>query len=176
MMTETTPALDTWGIVELMGHQKTAGKLSEQSLAGANMLRVDVPALAATRYSPATEPFTKYYSSSAIYAITPTSEAVARAAAAQVRPEAIAIYGLDLVSKEQAALAQTTAAENHDEEAPEMVRVVHIEIMGEGTLTLSKQQFEEFGEEGVRETYGQTGTIRHDVMTRAEFDAVPEWA
>ena len=41
MSTETK--FETWAIVELLGHQKIAGHISEQPLAGTNMLRVDVP-------------------------------------------------------------------------------------------------------------------------------------
>lgn len=34
---------EAWGIVELMGHQRVAGRLSEQPLGGGNLLRVDIP-------------------------------------------------------------------------------------------------------------------------------------
>ena len=37
---------EQWGIVELMGHQRAAGRLSEESIGGANMLRVDMPEMA----------------------------------------------------------------------------------------------------------------------------------
>ena len=62
-----------WGIVELMGHQRTAGRLTEEMIGGANMLRVDVPA--------GNEFRTAYYGASAIYAVHITDETIARAAA-----------------------------------------------------------------------------------------------
>ena len=62
-----------WGIVELMGHQRTAGRLTEEMIGGANMLRVDVP--------DGNEFRTAYYGASAIYAVHITDEAIARAAA-----------------------------------------------------------------------------------------------
>lgn len=71
-----------WAIVELMGHNAIAGQVTEQSIGGAAFLRVDVPEMDG---KPA---FTKFYSGSAVYAITPTDEATARQAAANlaVRP------------------------------------------------------------------------------------------
>ncbi len=63
------------GIVELMGHARIAGKLSEVTLFGSALMRVDVPKTSRR------EAFTKYYSAGAIYCITPTDEATAQAAA-----------------------------------------------------------------------------------------------
>lgn len=63
-----------WGILELMGHQRTAGRLSEEMIAGSNLLRVDIPINAQ-------EFRTAYYGSSAIYALHVTSEETARKAA-----------------------------------------------------------------------------------------------
>ena len=78
------PVLDTWGIVELMGHRKMAGKLSEASIAGAGFIRVDVPEVQGWdgEQNPA---YTKYLGPASIYAITPTDEETARAAAARLR-------------------------------------------------------------------------------------------
>jgi hypothetical protein len=60
-----------WCIVELFGHTKIAGLCTEENIAGANMLRVDVPE---TKKQPA---YTKYYGNAAIYAITPVDEQTA---------------------------------------------------------------------------------------------------
>lgn len=87
---------EAWGVVELFGHQRTAGRLSEQMIAGSNLLRVDVPVDA--------ENFrTVFYGSSAIYAMHVTEEAVARkvAGALDVRP--FYAYGLESVSPRLAA-------------------------------------------------------------------------
>lgn len=70
---------DTWGIVELMGRLKVAGRISEQVIAGSGMIRVDVPE---TSIAPA---FTRYFAPSALYGITPTTEVVARRIAATIR-------------------------------------------------------------------------------------------
>jgi hypothetical protein len=73
---------EEWAIVELMGHVTLAGLVSEQSLAGTALLRIDVPT---TENQPA---FTKLVGGGAIYAITPTTEEIVRAAANRlsVRP------------------------------------------------------------------------------------------
>lgn len=65
---------EQWGICELMGHQRTAGRLSEENIGGASLLRVDFPDGDTFR--------TTYYGASAIYALHVTDEKVARTAAA----------------------------------------------------------------------------------------------
>lgn len=74
----------TWAIVELMGHAVIAGEVSEEEIASNKFLRVDVPE------NGDIPKYTKFYGSSAIYAITPTDEATARHAlqSLQVRPVA----------------------------------------------------------------------------------------
>lgn len=71
-----------WAIVELVGRSMIAGFVTEQVIAGAAMLRVDVPELSG---QPA---FTKFFGGSAVYAITPTTQEIAEAAAQKltVRP------------------------------------------------------------------------------------------
>jgi hypothetical protein len=68
-----------WCIVELFGHSKIAGHCTEENIAGTNMLRVDVPE---TKLQPA---FTKFYGSSAIYAINPCDEQTAMIAAENLK-------------------------------------------------------------------------------------------
>lgn len=72
----STAKFEQWGIVELMGRQQTAGRLSEETIAGAGLLRVDVPDGESFR--------TAYYGPSAIYALHVTEEKVARAMASQL--------------------------------------------------------------------------------------------
>lgn len=70
-------AFESWAIVELMGHSRIAGKVSEETIAGAALLRVDVP------QTERSVPYTKFYSAGAIYCITPTDEGTATLAAQQ---------------------------------------------------------------------------------------------
>lgn len=79
---------ETWAIVELLGHKRLAGFVTEQAIAGASLVRIDVPATPAdVRWSqeyPATQAYTKLVGVGSIYAITPCDEAVARAAAREI--------------------------------------------------------------------------------------------
>ena len=64
-----------WGIVELFGHQMIIGKVYEETIGSENFIRVDVPE---TKNIAA---YTKFYGKGAIYAMTPTDEKTAIAAA-----------------------------------------------------------------------------------------------
>lgn len=66
---------DHWCIVELMGHQRIAGRVTEVNLFGSALMRVDVPEV---ENAPG---FSKFFGANAIYAITPVEERVARAMA-----------------------------------------------------------------------------------------------
>lgn len=74
-----------WAIIEIMGHQKFAGYVHTQPVAGASMVRVDVPELPAETDSEGHAAFTKLFGSSSIYCLTPVSEEVARAIARTLR-------------------------------------------------------------------------------------------
>lgn len=71
---------EEWAIVELFGHQKIAGRISEQQIGGTSFVRVDVPEIDGQH------PLTKLFGSGAIYAITITDEQTARAAAKYWKP------------------------------------------------------------------------------------------
>lgn len=72
---QETTAFEQWCIVELMGHQQIAGKVSEKALFGTSLMRVDVPETAKRAA------FTKFYGGSAIYSVTPVEQSVAVAMA-----------------------------------------------------------------------------------------------
>ena len=69
--------LKSWALVELFGHQRIVGFLSQQTFGTGVLFRVDVPDLlkdgAAVRKG-----FTRYFGLSAIYSITPVDEATVR--------------------------------------------------------------------------------------------------
>ncbi len=79
---------DCWCLVELFGHQKIVGKVTEASLAGGAFLRVDVPEFDG---APA---FTRYFSPGAIYSINPVSEDIARGLMSQHRHEPVQRFEL----------------------------------------------------------------------------------
>jgi hypothetical protein len=86
---ETNQKFEGWGIVEMLGHKQLAGQISEQILAGAALVRVDVPETLhrrdVTGFGGATveakPAYTKFIGVGSIYCITPTDEETARKAA-----------------------------------------------------------------------------------------------
>lgn len=61
-----------WVVLELMGHRRLAGHMREQQIGGASFLRLDVLDEGGATLA------TQFYSPSAVYCITPTTEAMAK--------------------------------------------------------------------------------------------------
>jgi hypothetical protein len=78
---------ECWGHVEIMGHNQIAGRLSEQSIGGRVMLRVDVP-LEDGSFR------TEFLGGSAIFRVTPADEAAVRKLVTRMRPEPVFAYML----------------------------------------------------------------------------------
>ena len=76
---------EEWAILELMGHRKLAGKVSESTIGGAPFVRIDIPGSA-----------TQFYSPAAVYCITPTTEQLARAFAKTNTPQPIERWELEI--------------------------------------------------------------------------------
>ena len=68
-----------WVILELMGHRRLAGTMTEVELAGGKFLRLDSP-------GPDGVYATQFYAPAAVYCITPTTEEIARNVAASSQP------------------------------------------------------------------------------------------
>lgn len=100
------PSFKQWAIIELFGHQRIAGLVTEQSVGGCSFVRVDVPE---TKKAPA---FTKLYGNGAIYGISFVTEDVARAAAQSIRSEPVSVY--DIQALRQQALP--VGGDSDDEE------------------------------------------------------------
>lgn len=83
---ETNENFNLWCIVELFGHNRIAGKCSEQNIAGNNFLRVDVPTTSKQ------SGFTRFLSASAIYAINPVTEEVARQIADNLQIQPVNVW------------------------------------------------------------------------------------
>lgn len=85
--------LESWAILEIMGHERLAGKVSEALVAGTKMVQVEVPA------SDKLPAFTRLLSPTALFSLTPVPEAVARVVAGNLQKTAvsgIAAYGYTL--------------------------------------------------------------------------------
>ena len=88
-MSEKSKTFEEWCILELFGHRKLAGKVSEYTIGGAAFVRIDIPGSA-----------TQFYNPSAVYCITPTTEELARQFATLHTPEPVTRWELpDLVQE-----------------------------------------------------------------------------
>lgn len=113
---------DLWAILELMGHVKLAGRVTEEERFGSKMGRIDVPDCIPCdckgadqihgndrfdcpkcKGSGFLEKFTThYFGGGSIYRLTPTSEEVARAVAANHKPQPISPWELPRALTHQA--------------------------------------------------------------------------
>lgn len=73
-------------MVELFGHQRIAGLVTEQNIGGASFIRVDVPE------SKSQPKFTRLFNPSAIYAINPVSEETMRIMVDQIESKPISAW------------------------------------------------------------------------------------
>lgn len=91
-MTIQPPTFETFAIVELFGHSRIAGRVTEQVIAGQGFVRVDVPELPAVGQCKPRTAFTRIFGTGAIYSITPVDEGIACAAAQSMRVEPVDMY------------------------------------------------------------------------------------
>lgn len=72
-----------WCILETFGHRRLAGKVSEVTIGGGTFIRIDIPG------GKGRKEFSQYYSPSAVYCISPTTEEICRQLSAQYTPEPV---------------------------------------------------------------------------------------
>lgn len=72
-----TPELKAWALVEIFGHTRIVGFLSQQAFGSGVLFRVDVPDLTSSG-KVIRQGFTRYFGLAAIYSITPISEEMVR--------------------------------------------------------------------------------------------------
>jgi hypothetical protein len=104
-MSEEKTVFDQWCLVELMGHVRIAGKVTEEPLFGTSLLRVDVPG------ENGNTTMTRYFGGGAIYSITPLTKEVAMALAARIKPEPVTPY--DIPQLRQLSLNAGERDEDH---------------------------------------------------------------
>lgn len=103
--------IEGWAILELLGHRRLGGIVSEETLAGVGMIRIDIPPAAVAEGQ--TETFTtQYYSPSALYCLTPCEEPTARAFAARNQP--MPVQRWELKSLPEAVDAPWNEADDED--------------------------------------------------------------
>lgn len=87
---------EEWALLELFGHQRLAGLVSEVQLGGASFVRVDVPHDGEAKGWK----LTKMYNPSAIYSICPVTEETARMIAKQCSGEPITQWDVTVMVRE----------------------------------------------------------------------------
>ena len=100
-----TPA--AWAIVELMGHVRLAGRLSEEEHYGAKMGRLDIP-------TDGWAFVTQFFGGGSVYRITLVSEDVARHVAKAARPEPVSPWDFP---KQLSRALPGMGDDDHDEDA-----------------------------------------------------------
>ena len=88
MNDQTQDKFEAWGLLELFGHQRLAGRLTEQTIGGCHFIRIDVPQVGEQAE------YTRFFTQGAIYGMTPTSEDVARRLAGQLCARPVQAYEL----------------------------------------------------------------------------------
>ena len=113
METNVNDNFGTWAVLELMGHVKLAGFVTEEELFGSNMGRIDIP-------DEEGESVTQYFGGHTVYRLTPVTEEVARAFAARNRPRPVHVYELQLPAPAERGegLEETREEENDDLDIP----------------------------------------------------------
>jgi hypothetical protein len=142
-MEQPPSQIETWAIVEIMGHTKLAGMAKTEPFGTVMMLRVDVPELPEKRRTeksswdestgqyyetpqnveivePSEAAYTRYFGLQAVFSITPCDEPTARAAMERMRKSpaktlrlARSLPGADGGPVERAALAMD---DDHDDD------------------------------------------------------------
>lgn len=109
-------SFEGWAVLELMGHRRLGGFVTAVELAGAGMLRIDVPGEQGNVA-------TQFYSPSALYCLTPCSEVAARAVAAHNRPEPVSRWELPTEAMAGRIADHRVDDDDEEEEADEDIEV-----------------------------------------------------
>ena len=73
---------ESWCILELLGHRRVAGHVSEAEIGGGSFIRIDMPMKDGSMS-------TQFYSPGAVYCITPTTEEIASKMSLAYQPEPV---------------------------------------------------------------------------------------
>lgn len=98
-------------IVELFGHQRMAGVVTEQTVGGASFIRIDVPE---SKHQPK---FSRILNPSAVYAINPVTEEVMIEMVNRLDKKPIEAWDIREMQKKLLALKESGQCE-HDDDLP----------------------------------------------------------
>lgn len=92
-MNQTVEKFEEWAIVEIMGHKRFAGLVTEQAVGGTSFVRIDVPEIE-LKTGETLPAFSKLFGASSIYCISPTTKEAALAFAESILAESFHRYEL----------------------------------------------------------------------------------
>ena len=78
---------EEWVILELMGHRRLAGKVTDAVIGGGAFIRIDIP-------TKDDQKITQFYAPGAVYCISPTTKEIATMVAINSEPEPISKWEL----------------------------------------------------------------------------------
>lgn len=100
---------EQWAVLELFGHNRIAGLVTETQIGGVTFMRVDVP-----QVKDGAKAFTRFFNPSAVYAIDPVTEAIAREMAKRIDTRPIMAW--DIGYDPQRSLPYQEGEDRFDEE------------------------------------------------------------
>ena len=103
-------AFEEWAILELMGHRRLAGLVSEETIGSASFIRIDVPDGKGDFSA------TQFYNPAAVYCITPTTKEMAEQVAARNQPQPVSRW--ELLSESEVSVAEPEENDKEEEEIP----------------------------------------------------------
>lgn len=102
------PKFDEWAIVELMGHVKLAGRVTEETRFGATMGRIDIPGADGGFV-------TQYFGGASVYRVTPVTEEIARAVAKRNQPKPVHRWEMPQLAAPQARVPFPDRGDDDDD-------------------------------------------------------------
>jgi len=104
---------ESYALVELFGHTRIVGMVTEQSLGGASFIRVDVP------NPDGTVAYTRMYGAAAVFSINPITRAVALELAQSCDARPVAPYEVPRLSAPESVVHTAEDEGDPDEENPD---------------------------------------------------------
>jgi len=106
----TVEKFDEWAVVEIMGHKKYAGHVTEHAMGGASFVRIDVPEIT-LQDGQKLAAFTKLFGAGSVYCISPCTEETAKAFAARLMAESFSRFEAPRLPAPQASEPDSPASE-----------------------------------------------------------------
>lgn len=105
--------IETWAVVELMGHIRLAGRITEENHFGSVVGRIDIPQSDGSLV-------TQWFGGASIYRVIPTTEPVAREIALNDKPKPIQVWELRHLLPAQSTEQPAQSTGRVEEHAPDI--------------------------------------------------------